>query len=320
MRALDEISGSPETDALSRRYFYQYLPHHLAEAKERDKLDKLLTDPGWLRAKLSATGSPQALVGDYEQHGVGELQNFIGRTLRLTTGIIARDPRQLMPQLLGRIMNCKGVGATEFLEAARRQLSPPAILDRRSSLTPPGAETARLEGHSNWVTTLCLLPDGRLASGSRDNTIRLWDVTAGAETARLEGHSGEVAALCVLPDGRLASGSSYDNTIRLWDVAAGAETARLEGHSDTVVALCMLPDGRLASGSGDKTIRLWDVTAGAMKALRLPACASQVAYLFRFRGPRLEIDAPIPCIAALPSGRLVAGDAIGRLHWLEIVD
>jgi len=35
---------------------------------------------------------------------------------------------------------------------------------------------------------------------------------------------------------------------------------------------------------------------------------------------RLEIDAPITCIAALPSGRLVAGDAIGRLHWLEIVD
>jgi WD40 repeat protein len=83
-----------------------------------------------------------------------------------------------------------------------------------------GAETARLEGHSGPVWTLCVLPDGRLASGSYDNTIRLWDVTAGAETARLEGHSGSVAALCMLPDGRLASGS-WDNTIRLWDVTAG---------------------------------------------------------------------------------------------------
>src|SRR5271165_1044063 len=150
LRALDEIGGSPETDALSKRYFYQYLPHHLAEAKERDRLDMLLLDPGWLKAKLSTTGNSHALVADYERYGAGELQNFIGRTLRLTAGILARDQRQLMPQLLGRIMNCKGVGTTAFLEGARSQISPPAILTQRLSLTPPGAETARLEGHSNW--------------------------------------------------------------------------------------------------------------------------------------------------------------------------
>jgi WD40 repeat protein len=31
-----------------------------------------------------------------------------------------------------------------------------------------------------------VLPDGRLGSGSDDNTIRLWDLTSGAEAARLE--------------------------------------------------------------------------------------------------------------------------------------
>ena len=265
LQALDDIGGSLETDASSRRYFYLYLPHHLAAGQEREKLDKLLLDPGWLKAKLLATSSPQALVADYEQHGVGELQTFLGRTLRLTTGILARDERQLIPQLLGRIVGCKAVGITEFLEAARCQLSPPTILVECATLTPPGVETARLEGHSGGVTALCLLPDGRLASASSDNTIRLWDASAGVETARLEGHSGGVTALCLLPDGRLASASS-DNTIRLWDASAGVETARLEGHSGGVTALCLLPDGRLASASWDNTIRLWDASAGVETA------------------------------------------------------
>jgi WD40 repeat protein len=81
----------------------------------------------------------------------------------------------------------------------------------------------------------------------------------------------------------------------------GAVTARFEGHQHLVAALCVLPDGRLASGSLDKTIRLWDLNTGAETA-------------------SLEVDAPISCLTALSDAGLVAGDEIGRLHWLEVVD
>jgi WD40 repeat protein len=86
----------------------------------------------------------------------------------------------------------------------------------------------------------------------------------------------------------------YDNTIRLWDVKTGLETALLKEHLSPVLALCPLPDGRLLSSWGD--VRLWDTT-------RLCEIA------------RLEFDAPIFCVAALPDNGVVAGDELGRLHW-----
>ena len=123
------IGTTEASPAAEKRYFYLHLPQHLSGSGQLERLEELLLDPGWINAKLKITGSPQGLVTDYEQYGRGQFQELIARTLRLTTGIYARDYRQLLPQLLSRLEGGVDEVGRDFLVKARRLVSPPAILD-----------------------------------------------------------------------------------------------------------------------------------------------------------------------------------------------
>ena len=128
---------------------------------------------------------------------------------------------------------------------------------------------AGLEGHTSNVNSVSFSPDGSmLASGSWDDTIRLWDVATGAPLRTLEGHTSDVNSVSFSPDGSMLASGSWD--IRLWDVATGAPLRTLRGHTDSVDSVSFSPDGSmLASGSWDYTIRLWDVATGApLRTLR----------------------------------------------------
>jgi WD40 repeat protein len=146
------------------------------------------------------------------------------------------------------------------------------LLDARTHET-----IERFSGHEKTVLKAVFSPDSRrLASCSRDHTVRVWQVDRGTWRANgeqdhprsttpapscqvLRGHTDEVYAVAFHPDGtRLATGGQ-DGAVSLWDLARGEEVLRLPRHKSFVWSLAFSPDGAtLASGSGDTTVRLWD--------------------------------------------------------------
>ncbi|EED12693.1 WD-repeat protein, putative [Talaromyces stipitatus ATCC 10500] len=121
-----------------------------------------------------------------------------------------------------------------------------------------------LTGHSESVNSVAFSSDGlTLASGSSDQTIKLWNVKTGQELQTLTGHSGWVRSVAFSSDGSTLASGSYDQTIKLWDVKTGQELQTLTGHSDLINSVAFSSDGStLASGSYDKTIKLWDMKTG----------------------------------------------------------
>jgi WD40 repeat protein len=127
---------------------------------------------------------------------------------------------------------------------------------------PPG----ELKGHTALVYSVAFSPDGKLlATGSFDNSIKLWDFAAGKEARTLTGHTAPVYCVAFSPDGSTLASSGLDKTIKLWNVADGKFLRDLTGHTDIVDSVAWSPDGKLlASGAGnaDKSVRLWDPAAG----------------------------------------------------------
>ena len=154
-----------------------------------------------------------------------------------------------------------------------------------------GQEIATLQGHADRVRSVAYAPDGQtLASGSLDQTVRLWDVAAGQEIATLQGHTDRVTSVAFSPDGQTLASGSLDRTVRLWDVATRQELAILQGHADGITSVSFSLDGQtLASSSWDKTILLWDMspyitppTAIDAASLSLP---TQTALLANYPNP-----------------------------------
>jgi WD40 repeat protein len=121
------------------------------------------------------------------------------------------------------------------------------------------------EGVDVWSLSPISPGDRTLATVSKDQSIRLWDIETGECLNILTGHSNIIWCVAYSPSGNLLASGSRDSTVKLWDVATGECLKTLEGHRSWVWCIAFSPDGTtLASGGNDQVVRLWDVATGQL--------------------------------------------------------
>jgi len=113
-----------------------------------------------------------------------------------------------------------------------------------------------LEGHTNDVRAVAFSPDGTLlASGSFDDTIKLWDVGTWQELVMLKTH--KVQSLAFSADGRRLVSGGRDKTIKIWDVNTRQELCTLTTPAE-VNSVALSRDNKvLGAASTDNKVRLW---------------------------------------------------------------
>ncbi|KAG9063807.1 hypothetical protein KI688_003919 [Linnemannia hyalina] len=160
-----------------------------------------------------------------------------------------------------------------------------------------GVHLAReLPGHTEGI--YCIQFDGyKVISGSRDTTIKIWDIRSGECVRTYSGHTASV--LCLqYDDTRIVSGSS-DTSILVWDLETGQILQRLNGHIDSVLSVRFEKD-IVVSCSKDRSVKIWKISSGQLlrtlrghrAAVNAVQFSPESAAPSPFRGnPRLVVSA-----------------------------
>lgn len=147
-------------------------------------------------------------------------------------------------------------------------------------LARPGRydEMHHINGHSAAVLDFDFNPfnDNIIASGSEDQTVKVWDIPEGGLTTSLStpvvdlhGHGRKVTFLRFHPTANnVLASASADHTVKLWDIEKGAEMSTLSGaHADLIQDLVWDYTGSFyATSCKDKGVRMIDARAAAVSS------------------------------------------------------
>ena len=160
----------------------------------------------------------------------------------------------------------------------------------------PEDACVHLPGIPASVRDVAFSPDGRmLASGSRDETVRLWDLVTGKHLRTLVVHVDSSGDSAFNPAGTVPSSASENRSERPQDAGTGGHIEMLV-HTVVVDSVAFSPDGKTLAGGTLEGICLWDtVTWKHQRMLDMHAV-------------------PVTSLAFSPDGRILAGRRGMKIH------
>ena len=254
------LDAWPDPYHLPHRYAWRWFGWHCLRADELRRLQRLLLDVDWLRAKLAATDI-NALLEEFDHVQPDRQSDVLQGALRLSAHVLAKRQSQMAGQLLARIPEHESGLRGRVLESIRATREA-WLRPLRPSLASAGGPLLRtLDGHAGPVTAVALTRDGtRAVSAGGDRTLKIWDLERGEPVRTLTGHEDWVSAVALTPDGSRAVSASGDRTLKIWDLERGEPLHTLAGQAAWVSAVALTPDGtRAVSASGDCTLKIWDL-------------------------------------------------------------
>lgn len=145
-------------------------------------------------------------------------------------------------------------------------------------------------GHKENITSIVFSADDRfLATGSGDDTAKVWSVRGGEPLLTMEqGDEYDVTGVAFSPDGNQLLTGDGENRVKLWDTRTGEEQRVLGTHSEAVSAVGWSADGRwAASGAWDDTLKLWNPVKGELVRTLRGHTDDITALAFSAKGERL---------------------------------
>lgn len=126
-----------------------------------------------------------------------------------------------------------------------------------------------LQGHSNVIQRVVLLPSGVLASVSDDRKLCLWDLEKRALLHQSEPHAHCINDICLSPDGSVLFTVGDDGALRATDPVSLASLTAGFAHTGYVSRVLCSADGQIITGGQDGKVGLWRYLKGVFQLERM---------------------------------------------------